>query len=166
MLSVTYANVDDVAFIISVQELPHVQRFIRQASAKDIAARLNNPDETYLLARDDVRGEVGFAYLRGLQSPNKSVELCEVAIGKAGMGYGGQFLSAILSLVFNDLDKNRVWLDVFPENSNAWRLYKQHGFVEEGMLREAYFWKGNFQSSVLMSLLATEFRAMGSHRQE
>ena len=164
MLNATCANVDDIKFIVSVQPLPHVQRFIRQASAQDVAARMNNPDETYLIARDDVQGDVGFANLRGLQNPNKSVELCEFAIGEAGLGFGGQFLRTILSLAFIDLDTHRIWLDVFPENSHARSLYKKHGFLEEGTMRDAYYWQGKFQSSVLMSLLAPEFRTDGRQR--
>jgi len=33
----------------------------------------------------------------------------------------------------------------------------RYGLIEEGILREAYFWNGEFRSTVVMSILASEF---------
>ena len=58
--------------------------------------------------------------------------------------------------IFERHQPNRLWLDVFPDNERARRLYKKTGFVEEGLLRENYFWNGEFRSVVIMSILARE----------
>lgn len=157
MLSMTYADLNHVDDNISVQELPHVQHDIRSTCRKDIAARIDNPDETYLLARDDVQGDINFAYLRGIANTSKSVELCALAIGKPSLGYGRQFLPTMLSHTFNELSKHRDRLDAFQENAAARHLYEKQGFVRERTLRDAYFWKGEFRSAELMSRLASEF---------
>ncbi len=160
MLSLKFADMNHVEFIISVQELPHVKQFIRASDRNSILSSVDNSDEAYLIAIDGIKGPIGFAYLRGMQNPNQCVELCKVAIGEPGFGYGNQFLPLILSHAFNERQKHRVWLDVFPDNSNARHLYKKHGFVEEGVMREAYLWGEEFRSAILMSLLATEFHAL------
>lgn len=58
--------------------------------------------------------------------------------------------------VFARHQPRRLWLDVFPDNTVARRLYEKLGFVEEGILRDAYLWNGEFRSTVVMSILASE----------
>jgi RimJ/RimL family protein N-acetyltransferase len=47
----------------------------------------------------------------------------------------------------------RIQLTVFASNQNAIALYRQLGFVEEGVRRRAWFLDGRYDDSVEMALL-------------
>ncbi|GGX70944.1 hypothetical protein GCM10007385_44930 [Tateyamaria omphalii] len=99
---------------------------------------------------------MGFAYLVGMWEKNQAVELRQLAVQTPGQGHGGFLLSAVRREVLENRQKNQLWLDVFSENTQTRNLYQKNGFVEEGLLRQAYLWKGGFQSTVIMSVLAQE----------
>ena len=76
---------------------------------------------------------------------------------EAGRGYGTEASTALISFAFNKLNMNRLELGVNENNAAAIRLYTKLGFVEEGILREAFIRddvKGNL---IAMGLLKKEF---------
>ena len=161
MLTIRRATPDDAAAIVAIHHLGHVERYVGERTQEEVVASINNQDEMYLVAIEDSSTCVGFAYLVGLEDSNLSVELRQFAIGKPGAGYGRQLLRHCIAEVFKARQRNRLWLDVFPDNTPARRLYASCGFVEEGTLREVYFWKDSFHSTIVMSMLSSEFRSAG-----
>lgn len=157
MLGLRYAKNDDVAFINKIQYQPEIRDFIGAFPIEDIANAITDPDRAYILALRDKKVPVGFAFLRQIERPERSIEIHQLAISERNRGYGRAFLKLIIAEAFGALNANRLWLDVFPENARARNVYQRCGFVEEGTLRDAYYWKGAFQSTIVMSLLAREF---------
>ena len=72
-------------------------------------------------------------------------------------GYGRAVLRLTMVQVFADHSAHRLWLDVKPHNERALALYRSAGFVEEGLLRDARFHDGRFQSLIVMSVLRPEW---------
>lgn len=157
MLELRYADADDIAFIIQTQSLDDVKEFICAASKDEILASIEDPEHGYLLAINAAKKPVGFAFLRQLNSPQRSIEIHRLAIAERNKGYGSRFLKLITAEAFDTLNANRLWLDVFPENARARKVYQNCGFVEEGLLRDNYFLNGAFQSTIVMSILAREY---------
>ena len=67
-----------------------------------------------------------------------------------GRGIGSQLLSRTIEHAWSSGLK-RLELEVFADNEPAIRLYKKHGYVQEGLKRYARFIDGQYQDIVVMA---------------
>jgi RimJ/RimL family protein N-acetyltransferase len=84
----------------------------------------------------------------------------QIYIGESsarGCGLGDQALQATLHQAFGALGLHRVWLHTLPGNERAENLYRKHGFVLEGIEREALLVNGSFVSQQCWSILQQEW---------
>lgn len=78
-----------------------------------------------------------------------------------GKGFGSWAISQILSYAFDSkwgLGLNKIWLMVFEDNERSRRTYERIGFVQEGLLRQEYFHKGEFHNMIRMAVLRDEWK--------
>ena len=73
-----------------------------------------------------------------------------------GKGYGTVAIRHALDHAFNVRDLHRVDLEVYEFNDRAIHVYKKCGFREEGRLRDALLWEGEFYDAIVMSVLRTD----------
>ncbi len=102
----------------------------------------------------------GFAILSGLANENRAILIKRIAMAAPGNGLGREAMRLILRLSFLTFHAHRVWLDVYPENERARRVYRALGFQEEGIMRDCILTDGGFRSLILMSLLENESGAL------
>ena len=152
-------TVEDLSYIVDLERTFRDQGYLGGDEIKVHERRLAHPDCWYAIVETEGR-RAGYAILRGLTSPNRSVELKRIAIADPGRGLGRRVLEAILEKVFDELSAHRIWLDVFPHNSRARHVYRSIGFVEEGVLRECVKYGDMYRSLVLMSMLESEYRSL------
>ena len=156
-LVVRAATHGDLDFVQALESRPAFRDLIYRWTGAEHRAALDDPDYRYLIAAD--AGErVGFAILRGLASPLRSVELKRVAVEAPGRGIGRTMLRAVVARMFEDEGAHRLWLEVFTDNLRALSAYRAVGFVEEGVLRDAGLRSDGFGSFVVMSILEDEYR--------
>ena len=74
-------------------------------------------------------------------------------------GYGRDILRTLLCYGFETLNLNRIQLRVMEFNARAIHLYEKAGFVREGSMREAHFYKGRYWDMLLFSILRREWEA-------
>ena len=123
-----------------------------------------------LLTRDDQRmfiietkegkavGTIGLDYI---DFKNQRAEFGNILIGESeylGKNLATDGTLALLKFAFEEMNLNRVYLEVYAENGRARRLYDKCGLKVEGVLRQAYYHQGRFQDTVLMSILRDDFR--------
>jgi RimJ/RimL family protein N-acetyltransferase len=58
------------------------------------------------------------------------------------------------------MNLNRVWLTVDQDNARGVACYRKCGFVAEGRLRQDRYSGGGYHDTLIMGVLASEFRAM------
>jgi RimJ/RimL family protein N-acetyltransferase len=63
---------------------------------------------------------------------------------------------------FEDLNLNRIYLQVFAENLRGIKAYLAAGFVKEGILRQAMYKNGKYNDIVLMSVLHIDWKGFDS----
>lgn len=107
---------------------------------------------------------VGFAGLhelgKGYRGPARSA-LFGISIGEPefwGKGYGSEALELVLRYAFEELNLNRMELDVLANNERAWRAHERAEFRREGRLRQAMFRHGAYHDLYRMAILAHEWR--------
>ena len=147
---------DDLDFVLAAEREPEAAPLIGQWSRERHQEAMRAASEEHLIV---VGGgaPVGFALLQGLGDENRSIEIRRFAVTRRGEGIGRRALALIVDRVFERHGANRVWLDTFPHNERAQRAYAAAGFVREGVLREALFKNGRFESLVVMSILRAEW---------
>lgn len=74
-------------------------------------------------------------------------------------GYGTDALRTVVRFAFEQMNLQRVELEVFAENHRARTAYRKAGFVEEGVRRRAIFTHGRYHDQVMMALLRDEWEA-------
>lgn len=78
-----------------------------------------------------------------------------------GKGHARRAIAALLPLAFEELKLNKLWTIFFTTNARMRHICEGLGFVQEGVLRDEYFHRGEFHDMVRMSLLAREWRGDG-----
>jgi RimJ/RimL family protein N-acetyltransferase len=72
-------------------------------------------------------------------------------------GYGSDALLTLCRFGFEEMNLNRIALEVWGFNEHAMRCYQRCGFVEEARLREDIYVDGKYHDDVVMALLRDEF---------
>ncbi|SHI87403.1 Protein N-acetyltransferase, RimJ/RimL family [Shimia gijangensis] len=73
----------------------------------------------------------GFALFNELTHPDQQTELRRLALDQTDTGLGQLFLKDLVHFGLMTLGKDRVWLDVAPENARAIRSYNKAGFCQD-----------------------------------
>ncbi|GAA0950816.1 hypothetical protein GCM10009560_70670 [Nonomuraea longicatena] len=61
---------------------------------------------------------------------------------------------------FRSTTLHRIGLEVYNFNERARHVYKKVGFVEEGVLRDALLWEGQWYDAVVMSVLRPDWKPL------
>lgn len=115
-------------------------------------------EEERLLIWDSPAGPLGFASLTKWQDRVWSIDA--IACAPEGKGQGRAFLSAVLDDLFHRRHAHRVALDAAADNHSAQRLFRNLGFVQEGVWRQG--WQrpdGAWVDCPFFALLSDEWRA-------
>lgn len=149
------AHLQDIDFIVAQEARSDFQSFIGRWSREEHTANLQDADQQYVIVEETEA--IGYAILRGLQSPHRSIELARFVISQPGQGLGRKALRQIITLVFEQHQAHRFWLDVFPHNARARHLYESIGFQVEGTLRDVEKRGEAYYSLIIMSMLEAEY---------
>ena len=74
-----------------------------------------------------------------------------------GQGYGADAMQVLMRFAFEEMNVNKVQLDVFSNNERAICCYLKLGFMEEGRLRQTVFRRGKHHDTVVMGILREEW---------
>jgi diamine N-acetyltransferase len=149
----------DLDFVVGAEGDPDSAPFILPWTRERHAQALAEADLAHLVIEGpDGHGRAGFVLLAGLTSPHESIEFRRIVVTAKGQGLGRAAVRAVKRLVFVERKAHRLWLDVKEHNARARSLYQSEGFVVEGVLRECLKSGSGFDSLVVMSMLAGEYR--------
>jgi RimJ/RimL family protein N-acetyltransferase len=104
---------------------------------------------------------IGNCSLFGVNARNRSAEF-GIAIGEKeywGRGFGSDAMRVLLRFAFNELNLNRVHLDVLAYNKRAISAYVKVGFTHEGTRRCAIYREGEYHDVYVMAILHEEWKA-------
>ncbi len=68
-------------------------------------------------------------------------------------GYGTDAMKVLINFIFNEMNINKISLNVYAFNERAVKSYKKCGFIVEGVLRQEIFKNGNYHDELRMALL-------------
>jgi len=150
----------DLPFLMAAERGPGFERLVAQWSEAEHRAALARSDVRYLVGRPPGAPPAGFVILENIGDRHEGVKLKRVAVTAPGTGFGQALLAAVVAWVFENTSDERLWLDVFTYNERARHVYRRAGFVEDGLLRQAYVLPdGTRADRVIMSMLRSEWAA-------
>jgi RimJ/RimL family protein N-acetyltransferase len=71
--------------------------------------------------------------------------------------FGKEAVQLMVDYAFETLNLNRIQLHVSVENERAIKVYKNSGFVIEGTLRQAMYFKNTYHDFYLMAILKEDW---------
>ena len=77
-------------------------------------------------------------------------------------GYGTDAVRALLRFAFDEMNLNRIALEVFEYNHRAIAAYRKCRFVEEARIRRAQFSGGAFHDVLIMAVLREHFEEVAT----
>lgn len=147
----------DLDFVIESENEPENAKYIGNWSKEKHSESLANSNILHLIIEDSKTNQsIGYIIMAGLDNPNHNIEFKRFVICDKGKGFGKESLKLIKEYSFSELNGHRLWLDVRCKNKRAQSVYKSQGFKEEGILRECIYYKGNYESLIVMSILEYE----------
>jgi RimJ/RimL family protein N-acetyltransferase len=149
----------DLVFVLETERDPDNARFILPWTREQHLGALADPDVAHRIIEHGSPGDrVGFVLLLGLTSLHGSLEFRRIVVTAKGRGLGRAAVRAVKQFAFVGHQAHRLWLDVKEFNARARHLYASEGFVQEGVLRECLRGESGFDSLVVLSMLASEYR--------
>lgn len=121
--------------------------------------RKDQTDRLDLAIVDKASGAVvGEVVLNQWDEDNQSCRF-RILIGSAGQnrGLGTEATRLIVGYGIEQLGLHRIGLGVYGFNPRARRAYEKAGFKQEGVLRDALLWDGEWVDEIAMSVLAQDW---------
>jgi RimJ/RimL family protein N-acetyltransferase len=122
-----------------------------------LASRADEHDRAdWAILRKDTGAYVGEVVLNDLDPHNESMGF-RIALGGAavfGKGYGSEATQAVVEYGLEVVGLHRISLEVVDFNTRAQRVYAKAGFHPEGILRDAWYWDGEWSDVIVMAVLA------------
>lgn len=102
---------------------------------------------------------IGSCQLNNINWVNRNAEL-QIRIAaddNRNKGFGADALSLLLKFGFNDLNLNKIYLNVFATNLRAVRAYERAGFINEGNFKQQAYIDGSYVDVVFMGILKKDY---------
>ncbi len=156
-LNIISATEADIETIIKLENHRDNRDFIWLGTYDQHKAEIEDKDHLLFVFRQkDDNVIVGFALIR-LDFKSKVFELRRIAISHKGIGYGKEVMNALLKYAFEEININRFWLDVYPDNAIGISLYEKVGMHRDGVLRQNYKSHRGYLDQIIYSMLKSEY---------
>ena len=118
--------------------------------------------KSFVIAEKDSLEYIGQIDLFKIDWKNRFAILAIVIGGKEylGKGYGSEAIRVLLKFAFEELNLNRIELDVYDYNVRAQKCYLKCGFKEEGRMRQKLFRDGQYRDVIKMAILKEEYEEL------
>lgn len=156
-LNIIDATEADIETIINLESHKDNRDFIWLGTYEEHKAEIEDKNHLiFVFRRKEDNLMVGFALIR-LDFKSEIFELRRIAISHKGIGYGKEVMTALLKYAFEDMNINRFWLDVYPDNVIGIKLYEGLGMHRDGILRQNYKSNRGYLDQIIYSMLKSEY---------
>lgn len=74
-----------------------------------------------------------------------------------GKGYGTDAMKILIKFIFEQMNINKIKLQVFSFNERAIKSYEKCGFIIEGRLRKEIYRDGQYHDEIIMGILREDY---------
>lgn len=156
-LDLIQATKNDINTIIEIEEDKENRDFIWLGTYEEHFNEIRDPNYLVFMFKERSSEEIVGYSLIGLDPKSNKFEIRRIAITKKGIGYGKESMKALIKYAFEETDTNRLWLDVYPDNTVGIKLYEGLGMHRDGVLRQNYRSERGYLDQVVYSILREEY---------
>ena len=156
----------DAPYMMEWMKDENVNRFFRfdpeqvtmESVLEFIKNSVNMVDSYHFAIVDDFNEYLGTVSLKNVDAISKNGEYA-ISLRTCAQGKGaGKFATdQILSFAFNELNLERVYLNVLSDNENAVLFYKKIGFIYEGEFLRHINLRGELKSLMWFRMMKSEY---------
>lgn len=128
----------------------HIERAITEVDDSIIRFGIHKKEDDSL---------IGFCMIAFIDYYNKNCKF-GMTIGEKdewGKGYGKEVLDKIIRYCFEDLDMNRIGVEIYAFNERSIKMFENMGFKREGIIRQLVYKKNKFEDEYIYGLLKSEW---------
>lgn len=147
------ANVAAYDYFYPVENIEKVDKFIER-----YASELNDESEiTWGICLKTTGELIGTCCLGNFDDMAKRSEIgYAIKENEWNKGYATEALACILDYGFNKIQLNRIEATITPGNDSSVRVLEKLNFMQEGLVRERDYIKGQLVDGIIMAKLARE----------
>jgi len=120
----------------------------------------NNYDIIWSILDKDTNNAIGFCGFEECSTRDSKAELGYAVNHKYWkMGVATEAAQKVIDFGFNVLELNRIWATYDPRNIASGKVLKKCNLVQEGLLRQLYFFNGEYVDRVMLGILRKEYLA-------
>jgi RimJ/RimL family protein N-acetyltransferase len=105
-------------------------------------------------------GACGLCYINWVQR-NADLSLYigkdDIYIDTEEGGYAWDAMEALFRYAFEELNLHKIWTEIYVIDERKKKLFDSFGMNQDAILRDNYFYNGNFINSYIYSMLQDEF---------
>jgi len=125
-VKVERASDKDLRLFFTMEQETDTRDFITPYSYPEHLSRFSDPDLIYLRILWN-KNLVGF-FILALEGDGNSVEFRRIVVSTKDKGIGQAAIKQMEEFCRNDLERNRIWLDVFEYNHRGRHIYEKLGY--------------------------------------
>lgn len=123
--------------------------------------RISPHEQEYNFAIEalDTKKYIGGCGIHNLDYKNSKVDI-GIFIGDEAYlnrGYGTEALKILVKFIFEQMNINKVKLEVYSFNIRAQRCYEKVGFKKEAVLKDEIFRNGKYHDIICMSIFKEDY---------
>ena len=127
VIQIADAGKDQLDHFQLMEQAEDSRSFIIPYSKEKHGQEFNRGNVLYKSVSNDQNELVGFIILL-LDGDGHSVELRRIVIADKGKTYGSRAMRLIERVVRDELERDRIWLDVYEFNRRAQHVYENSGY--------------------------------------
>ena len=156
-LSIVEAEIKDIPLILEIENDKENRDFIWVGTEEEHRNEIENDINLLLLfhAKDD--GAIKGYALVERDFKSHLFEIRRLAITDKGKGYGREAIKGLIRYAFEQTDSNRVFWDVYPDNTVGIALYESLSMHRDGVLRQNYLSERGYLDQIIYSMLISEY---------
>jgi RimJ/RimL family protein N-acetyltransferase len=155
-----YQNIDELSLIESNLPLPVNAQSLEVLWRRDLEQKAPRSSYLYTICNENDEA-VGFTGLQEINLTNGcAVVFIFVEKNNRRFGLGKRSIALLLDMAFEQLRLHRVATYVNSDNLPSCDLIQKSGFTDEGRMREACFFNGEYHDVNIVSMLAEEWQAL------
>ena len=157
----------DLPLIQKWRNMPSIQPFVREYRELSLghiekwyeSTLTDNRFEFFMILDKKTGKQIGIAGLTYIDWKNKHADLHLGLYEEpwADPHYGKAVMEPMLDLGFNHFNLNKIYAEVYEIDKEKVRLFYKHNFHLDAVLREHYYYKGEYVNSLIFSLLKSEY---------
>lgn len=128
--------------------------FLEEAEWLERAVRPSSSERHFAIERRDNREHIGNASIHRIEWISRRAEF-GLFIGEPSAwnrGFGGDAIRTLVRFAFDEMNLEKLRIDVFDYNERAKHLLESNGFIQEGKLAREFYREGSYHDLFILSV--------------